>query len=241
MAIAVRCTDFSTIDLSFCLLIRRKHIDCLHLHLAYISLLISFSQVLNILIKRFIHLLIIALYSSILTIHILLSSISNRSYRARNLVFIIVTVNIDFNLITILGIGCLSEVTATIIITSLLLLIFFLNTPCHATFSDVFVLFTGYDFGGAKVACFYLLVLFIIKALLIKLRVIGFCISFRPFMKLVNKLEVIIWDSFWSFVLFWARLPAILLIFFFPFFISLIIRLFWRRTEVACLRNCTYR
>ena len=113
MAIADRCTDFSTIDLAISLLIRLKQIDSLHLHLANISLLISFSQVLNILVKCFIHLLIVALDSSILTIHKMLTSISNGSYRALNLVLIIVTFIIDINFIALLWISSLSKVTAT--------------------------------------------------------------------------------------------------------------------------------
>ena len=113
VAVADRCTDFSTIDLAFSLLIRLIQIDSLHLHLSNISLLISFSQVLNILVKSFIHLLIVALDSGVLTIHKMLTSVSNGSYRALNLVLIIVTVIIDINFIALLWISRLSKVTAT--------------------------------------------------------------------------------------------------------------------------------
>ena len=97
----------------------------------------------------------------------------------------------------------------------------------------------SYDFGGTKVACFSLLELIIVKALLVELWIVSFSLCFRPFMKLINKLKVIYWDSFRSLVLFWTRLPAILLIILFLFFISLIIRLLWRRTEVTSFWDCT--
>ena len=62
----------------------------------------------------------------------------------------------------------------------------------------------SYDFSGTKVACFSLLELIIVKALLVELWIISFCLCFRPFMKLINKLKVINWDSFRSLVLFWT-------------------------------------
>ena len=108
----------------------------------------------------------------------MLTSISDRSYRAISLVFIIVAVDIDINFIAILRISSLSEVSATICATRILLLILNRNTPTHATFSDVPVLAASYDFRSAKVACFSLLVLFIVNALLVEFWVVGFSLCF---------------------------------------------------------------
>ena len=210
-----------------------------------------------------------ALDSSVLSIHVVLAAISNRSDGAfchivASLVINIVIVDIDFiaplrsvwftfplidHLVIFVGHRC--EVTATFCAAyhaaRLLLLIFVLTIPTNAAISDRFTLAAGYDFSETKVACvfhnivFSLLILFIGKALLVEFGVVGFSLCLRSFMKLIGKLKVLYRDSLGSFVLLRARWWSILLRILFNFLVILIIRLLWRWTEITRLRDRTDR